>query len=77
MRARLGNVLYAWQVLEDGDWGVIAAVVDGKPTPLVSRSLTVVSTFRQYAEQHGKTTGLTVRLARFELDVVVERLVAS
>jgi hypothetical protein len=72
----IGDELWAWQVLEDGEWGTISAVIPGVGHAiLVSRSKPIVTEFmRPVAESHAKESGLPVRLARFALAEVVEVL---
>ena len=73
--SRPGNTLYAWQVFEDGDWGVIAGVVDdGQLMSLVSRSALVAQAMEPVARRHADSTGLPVRLARFTFDREEQRL---
>lgn len=74
MSARRGNILYAWQVLEDGDWGIIAVVVGNKLVPLVHRSPTVIQSMKPLAQEHRDETRLPVRLGRFTFDREEERL---
>lgn len=66
-----GDVLYVWQVLENGGWGIIAAVPPRGPdrtvVPLVSRRLDIADDMRTVAMQHHERTGLPVRLAHFEV----------
>ena len=71
-----GDELWAWQVLEDGEWGTISTVVpEVGHAILVSRNKAIVTEFmRPLAEAHAKEFGLPVRLARFALAEVVEVL---
>lgn len=72
----IGDELWAWQVLEAGEWGTISAMIPGVGHAiLVSRSKAIVTDFmRPLAESHAKESGLPVRLARFALAEVVEVL---
>ena len=69
--------IFAWQVLEDGQWGTIAAVImpGMSAVPLVVRSRPLAEgAMRRFAELHVLSTGKRVRLARFdfarEMDVI-------
>jgi hypothetical protein len=67
--------LYAWQVYDtDNRWGIIAAEVEGLgKSPLVTRSWDVAEKlFGPFARAHSKQTGLSVRMARFELSEILE-----
>lgn len=72
-----GDTLYAWQEQEpDGKWGIIAAIVpvlSSQPVPLVFRGLPVAHKVRALAQAHGQASGHPVRLARFDLGIVMEQ----
>lgn len=72
----IGDELWAWQVLEDGEWGTISTVIpEVGHAILVSRKKAIVTEFmRPLAESHAKESGLPVRLARFTLAEVAEVL---
>jgi hypothetical protein len=72
-----GDRLYAWQTLENGDWGLIATLLDhaGQKLvmPLVGRSEEVARGIqRDSAILHNETYNLPVRLVSFEMDTVEE-----
>jgi hypothetical protein len=72
----IGDELYAWQVLEDGAWGLILAeVVPGMgPTVCVSRSLAGAHLMGLFAVHHHDATGLPVRCIRLALAEVVREV---
>ena len=66
----MSESLYVWQVMDDGEWGTIAAAFGSIPglTPLVTRSQTVAyNVFQALAELHAAATQHPVRLARYDL----------
>lgn len=71
-----GDSLWAWQALEDGEWGLISAVIPKVGhAALVGRDRKVVSELmRPFVEEHVKASGLPVRLARFALAEVAEEI---
>ncbi len=70
----LGDELWCWQELRDGQWGLIAAarISGAEPIimmPLVSRDFTTVATaFKVLAEEHQARTGCPIRMASYKLD---------
>jgi len=67
--------LFAWQVMDEGEWGTIATIVNGVVTPLVTRKEEVARQFFQiYAESHGQASQHPVRLARFDFAEELVRL---
>lgn len=64
--------LWCWQVLEQGEWGNIAAKVPGMVgwSVLVHRNRDIIEMMRTLAVGHHKATGLPIRLARYELEHV-------
>jgi hypothetical protein len=72
-----GEVIYAWQVFEDGEWGTIAAAIGDivmSPVPLVHRSLLMIRRLEPLARNHAQLTGLPIRLAKFTLTEVLEEV---
>lgn len=64
------GAVYQWQVLEDGQWGVIATALlkAGQEVhfPLTTRDERMARVdLRPFAESHKRSTGLPVRLHRF------------
>lgn len=68
--------LYVWQVLEEGEWGVIGGLtLELGMLPLVTRDVSIARGFmRGVAEQHHLRTRLPVRLAYMTLADVLETM---
>ena len=68
--------LFVWQVLEDGQWGTIAAAIPGMPglSPLITRSARSAELLGLLAVAHHDRTGLPVRKVRFELAEVLREI---
>lgn len=69
------QALYVWQVFDlDGQWGTIAAELPGLPgvTPFVFRSARLAGQVADIARGHGRATGRSVRLVRFDEAAVLE-----
>lgn len=66
--------IYAWQVAEGGQWGLIASYVPAirQTGVLVHRNRDVAETMRPLAEAHHEATGLPVRLAQFTYHETLE-----
>jgi len=68
--------LWAWEVYEQDQWGTIGASIGegGSILPLVTRQERIATDgfFRTLATMHKERTGLPIRLARYELQEVIE-----
>lgn len=68
---------FIWQVLQDGEWGTIAAVLPGLPglSPLQTRREEFAKgPLRSIALLHQQATGFPIRLACFRLVNVIEEV---
>ena len=72
------NAIWVWQVMEEGEWSAIAAImphISDQPVPLFTRNENMARVmFAPLAELHQVATGLPVRLARYELAEVEDTL---
>lgn len=70
----IGEALYAWQVLDDGEWNIIGTVLPGgmDPMPLVTTRPHVYEKLQMFAEAHWRATGLPVRGVKFTEVVVLQ-----
>jgi len=57
--------MYAWQVLERGEWNIIGAYLGTGLTPLVTTRKHVYDKMRSIAVVHADETGLPVRGVRY------------
>ena len=68
--------LYVWQVADDSEdgWGMIAAALLplGMAGPLVTRNRNIAESWRKVAVEHGRAARQPVRLARYDLNDVLE-----
>jgi hypothetical protein len=67
-------MMWCWQVHEGGEWNIIAAVLGGALTPLVTTREGTFDMMRSLAEVHGLVSGLPVRGARYGEPEHVEAL---
>jgi len=67
--------MFCWQVHEQGEWNIIAVLLDGMLTPLVTTREATFSAMRPFAEAHGLSTGLSIRGVRYDEPVVLESFI--
>jgi hypothetical protein len=67
-------MIWAWQVHENGEWNLIAAVLPGIDgmSPLVTTREHVAQLMRPIAVGHGSASGLEVRLVHYNNPTIVE-----